>query len=123
MTQILSTFSHAEQARFAAFQQSQLSLPAIEAWVDACLRHRYGINDDRPLTQPGVPLVVASLAKTFAQRQVQQALTKKGIVTAETLRDGSSERGFWWETANGGLDAEHVQRREEVYQLQQEQQP
>lgn len=99
MAQMLSTFSKMEQSRFEAFRRSTVPANAVEEWVAACLADRYRIpvakgDDSRTLAdlvQPGqagpISMVVATLAKVYAQRLVSAAINhaqEDANKTAET---------------------------------------
>jgi len=85
MAQMVSTFSKLEQSRFEAFRRSTVPANAIQEWLAACLTDRYRIHDNNnknirtlsDLVQPGqadsISMVVATLAKVYAQRLVSAA--------------------------------------------------
>lgn len=94
MAQILSTFSQLEQSRFSAFQRSVLPTAAVEEWLAAVLSDRFhrtttyhrisptDISKASPLADlvaPGqdqdIVMVVATLAKIYAQRLVSTAVS------------------------------------------------
>lgn len=97
MTQIMSTFSKLEQSRFNAFSQSVLPTSAVEEWLGAYVSQRIlggaDLQHPLPLADLCVPnqdqdivMVVASLAKIYAQRLVATAckLQKKSAAPATT---------------------------------------
>lgn len=107
MAQMLSTFSKAEQSRFEAFQRARLSPHYVGDWVAACLTQRWHLakgEQQRPLRDlvavgqaPEISLVVASLAKIYAQRIVQTAVQQRGDesrgpLTVEDLSAAHTER-------------------------------
>jgi hypothetical protein len=88
MAQMLSTFSKLEQSRFEAFRRATVPADAIQEWLAACLADRYSISPPAgagksrslaDLVQPGqadpISMVVATLAKVYAQRLVSAAQT------------------------------------------------
>ena len=120
MAQMLSTFSHVEQSRFEAFQRSRFSPAVVEEWVGAVLSQRYGLDENRALSDLVLPnqasdivMVVGVLAKIYAQRLVWEAIR----IRQESAADedtADNNRG----SINTPLQAEYVmeawrQRRQE----------
>ncbi|GKY98154.1 hypothetical protein MPSEU_000773200 [Mayamaea pseudoterrestris] len=84
MTRILSTLTPLEHSRYNAYQESVLSATAVEQYVAACLSERLQANGASTplqladLVVPGqdqdIVMVVATLAKIYAQRLVTAAV-------------------------------------------------
>jgi hypothetical protein len=134
MAQMLSTFSKLEQSRFEAFRRSTVPADAVHEWLAACLADRYsipppaangGAGESRTLAdlvQPGqadsISMVVATLAKVYAQRLVSEAQrlamedsnnsnNNEGVTTADELQyplQPQHIRRAWEHRKRQGLD-------------------
>ena len=91
LTRLWSTLTPQEQSRWTAFQQSVLSTTAVQDWLAACLSLRYNHDDNNstaladycvPGQEQDIGMVVATLAKIYAQRLV---------ATAVKLRDDNNK--------------------------------
>jgi hypothetical protein len=87
MSRMLSTFSNEEHSRFEAHERCSLDARAIREWLAACISHKHSLLQKHTLTDlvmPGqdsdITIVVATLAKIYAQRLV---------VAAVQMRDAS----------------------------------
>lgn len=96
MAQMLSTFSKTEQARFEAFQRARVSTPAVRDWVAACLADRWNLSETRALPDlvavgqaPDICVVVATLAKIYAQRVVQTAVQLRNDAATAVSSQGN----------------------------------
>ena len=82
LTRLWSTLTPQEQSRWTAFQQSVLSTTAVQDWLAACLSRRYNHDDNSnaladycvPGQEQDIGMVVATLAKIYAQRLVATAV-------------------------------------------------
>jgi hypothetical protein len=91
MAQMLLTFSHVEQARFAAYTRSKLPTRAVQDWITALLRvklHRPGAVSltDLVATDQANDIVwtIAMAAKIFTQRLVADAIKWSNTMSSTT---------------------------------------
>jgi hypothetical protein len=91
MAQMLLTFSHVEQARFAAYTRSKLPTRAVQEWITAILRvklHRPGalsLNELVATDQADdIVWAIAMAAKIFTQRLVADAIKWSNSMSSTT---------------------------------------
>jgi hypothetical protein len=120
MAQMLSTFSKLEQSRFEAFRRSTVPADAVHEWLAACLADRYSISPPSAgagksrsladLVQPGqadsISMVVATLAKVYAQRLVSAAQS----LALEDSNNGNNNEGVTADEPQNPLQPRHLCR-------------
>ena len=120
MAQMLSTFSKLEQSRFEAFRRSTVPADAVHEWLAACLADRYSISPPvngadksrslADLVQPGqadsISMVVATLAKVYAQRLVSEAQR----LAQEDSNKSNSNEGVTADEQQNPLQPQHIRR-------------
>jgi hypothetical protein len=118
MAQMLSTFSKLEQSRFEAFRRSTVPADAVHEWLAACLADRYRISPPSAgksrtladLVQPGqadsISMVVATLAKVYAQRLVSEAQS----LALEDSNKSSNNEGVTADEPQNPLEPRHLWR-------------
>jgi hypothetical protein len=122
MAQMLSTFSKLEQSRFEAFRRSTVPADAVHEWLAACLADRYSVSPPAAqggagksrsladLVQPGqadsISMVVATLAKVYAQRLVSEA---QRLAQEDSIKSNNNEVVTADEQQNP-LQPQHIRR-------------
>jgi hypothetical protein len=121
MAQMLSTFSKLEQSRFEAFRRATVPADAIQEWLAACLADRYSVSPPAAdsaeksrtladLVQPGqadpISMVVATLAKVYAQRLVSAAQS----LALEDSNNSSNNEGVTADEQQNPLQPRHLWR-------------
>jgi hypothetical protein len=122
MAQMLSTFSKLEQSRFEAFRRSTVPADAVHEWLAACLADRYSISPPigqggagksrtlADLVQPGqadsISMVVATLAKVYAQRLVSEAQR----LAQEDSNSSNNNEGVTADEQQNPLQPQHIRR-------------
>lgn len=87
MAQMIATFSHLEQSRFAAFTRAAISTTALREWTATVVGHRTQTKPNRIHMDEDISLVVSMAAKSFAQRLLSQV---GPVVTAEKVYAAAS---------------------------------
>jgi hypothetical protein len=122
MAQMLSTFSKLEQSRFEAFRRATVPADAVQEWLAACLADRYSISPPAvqggegksrtlaDLVQPGqadpISMVVATLAKVYAQRLVSEAQN----LALEDSNNSNNNEGVTADEQQNPLEPQHLWR-------------
>lgn len=125
MAQMLSTFSKLEQSRFEAFRRSTVPADAVHEWLAACLADRYSISPPAAegagksrsladLVQPGqadsISMVVATLAKVYAQRLVSAAQSLALEDSNNTNNNSYNNEGVTADEQQNPLQPRHLWR-------------